>query len=451
METKTTEELINSIEQSSISNSDLAEQLRKLKFADIADLIEHLDDNKQVVRVLKLLSKSTFAEVFSYLETQTQANIVQSMSDIEIATLIDELYADDAIDLLEELPPELVNTVLNNSTPQTRHTLNKMLNYKEDTAGSLMTVEYVSLSKEMTVEQAFKHIREVGIDKETIYTCFVTDEKGKLTGRMSTKKILISEKDELVSSLMDLNPVKTYTHDDVELIASLFKKYDVISLPVVDNEDILVGIITVDDIMEAIEHHDTEQTHLMSAITPSDKPYLKTSAFQLMTKRVLWLMALLVLDFFSASVLGIYQDAMTKMTILAMSIPMLMGSGGNSGSQASTLVIRGLALGQIKGKDTARIVSKEFVIGILSGLILSPLAIIKVLLIDKGNILVAITVALALTATLTVAKTIGSVLPIIAKKIKLDPAVMAAPLITTIVDISSLLIYFTLATAILAI
>lgn len=443
------DELLNLIKEGAINSADLHEKLKLLSSPDIADLASKLDNNMQVIWVLKLLNKNTFADVFAYLDTNLQADIVQAMTDSEITTLIDELYSDDAIDLLEELPPDLVNTILNNSTAETRHILNKMLNYKEDTAGSLMTVEYIAFSKNMTVADAFKHIREVGINKETIYTCFVTDEKGMLLGRMSTKKILLAELHDKVNSLMDLNPIKVYTNDDTVLVSNLFKKYDVISLPVVDMEGILVGIITVDDILDVIKQHDTEQIHLMSAISPSDKPYLKTSPFQLMSKRIIWLLALMILDFFTATVLGIYQDTLSRLTVLAMSIPMLMGSGGNSGSQASTLVIRSIALGQIKAADTPKIMGKEFLVGLMSGIILSPFAIVKVLIIDHGSFLVAITVALALVATITIAKTIGSTLPIIAKKLKLDPAVMAAPLITTIVDISSLLIYFALATAIL--
>ena len=427
---------------------ELKSQLVEMNEVDIASFIEELDSEKTVV-VFRMLPKELASEVFACLEVEQQQHIITSITDNELRAIIDDLYVDDAVDMLEELPATIVRRVLQNSSPDTRKLINQFLNYPENSAGSVMTAEYVGLKKNMTVEQAFAYIRKYGVDKETIYTCYVMDEKRRLEGVVTVKDLLMNDYAALMGDIMDPHVIKAYTTEDQEKVVETFNEYNLLSLPVVDGEDRLVGIITVDDVMDVMEQEATEDFEKMAAMLPSEKPYLKTGVFTLAKNRIPWLLILMLSSTITGGILVKYENAFAAIPLLVSFIPMLMDTGGNGGSQASVTIIRGLSLGDIEFKDIFKVIWKEFRVSILCGLTLATANFIKMMIIDRVTVLVALTVCLTLIFTIMLAKFVGCTLPILAKKIGFDPAVMASPFITTIVDALSLLIYFNVAEAVL--
>lgn len=422
----------------------LKEKLKEFNEMDIASFIEALDSEKTVV-VFRTLPKELASEVFACLEVENQKHIINSITDHELGTIIEDLFVDDAVDMLEELPANVVKRVLQNADADTRKLINQFLNYPENSAGSIMTAEYVGLKKTMTVEQAFTYIRKHGVDKETIYTCYVMDSKRRLEGVVTVKDLLMNPYEVTIGDIMDTHVIKAVTTEDQEQVAGNFQKYDLLSLPVVDHEDCLVGIVTVDDVVDVMEQEATEDFEKMAAMIPSEKPYLKTSVFQLAKNRIVWLLVLMVSSMITGGILARYEAAFAVLPLLVTFIPMLTDTGGNAGSQSSTMIIRGMAVGEIGTRDVIRVVFKELKVALLVGLILGIVNYIRLAILYPGQELLCLTVMLSLLVTVVIAKTIGAVLPIAAKVFRMDPAIMAAPLITTIVDAVSLIVYFQLA------
>ena len=413
---------------------------------DIAELFPELDE-KDMVILFRLIPKERAAEVFTYLGQEEEQVLLLALTDTEIKGMMDDMFIDDAVDVIEEMPANVVERMLALSGEK-RTAINTILNYPEDSAGSIMTLEYISLLPSMTIGDALKKVKSAGIRSETVYTCYVV-EKHKLLGIITAKDLLTCDDSEKISDVMETNIISVKTHTDKEEVAALFNKYDFLSLPVVDNEFCLVGIVTVDDAMDVLQEEAEEDFQKMAAITPTDKPYLRTTPFSIWKSRIPWLLILMVSATFTGIIISSFEDALSKLVVLTAFIPMLMDTGGNSGSQASVTIIRGLSLGEIGVKDVFKVMWKEFRVSILCGISLAAAAFLKVILIDgllMGNSDVSVTVALvvALTLWLTVicAKLIGCSLPIVAKKLGFDPAVMASPFITTIVDAVSLLVYF---------
>ena len=422
----------------------LKKELETLQEVDVAQFLELLSGEKIVV-VFRTLPKEMAAEVFANLQPETQEYIVTSITDQEIAVIIEDLFVDDAVDFLEELPANVVKRVLKNAGADTRAQINQFLNYPENSAGSIMTAEFTDLRKTMTVAQAIDHIRRTGEDRETIYTCYVIDDRRVLDGVVSVKSLLLADDEQLILDVMDTDIISVNTEDDREDVAQLFSKYGLLSLPVVDKENRLVGIVTVDDAVEVIEQEATEDFEKMAAMLPSERPYLKTSVFDLAKNRIVWLLVLMISAMITGGVLERYETAFAAMPLLVTFIPMLTDTGGNAGSQSSTLIIRGMAVSEIHPKDLPQVVWKELRVSVLVGLVLSVVNFIQLAIRYPGNELVALTVVLSLFATVVIAKTVGCVLPILAKMCHADPAIMAAPLITTVVDAFALIIYFSLA------
>lgn len=418
--------------------------LEPINEVDIADLFEELS-KEQVIIVFRLLNKEKAADVFAYLERDHQQFIIESISDKEINNIIDELFIDDTVDFLEEMPASVIKKVLKNTDEETRKTLNQFFTYKDYSAGSIMTIEYVDLKKHMKVKEAINHIRKTGVDKETINNCYVIDKNRKLEGIVSIRRLILSDEDALISDIMETSIIKVNTSDDQEEIADLFKKYDLTMIPVVDTENCLVGIVTVDDIIDVIEQENTEDFQKMAAMTPSDETYLKTSALVMAKNRILWLMILMISATFTGLVIKRFEALLSTMVILATYIPMLMGTGGNAGSQSSTLIIRSIALGEIEFSDLPKVIFKEFKVSFLVGSALALTNFIRIILLDHTEIHIAAIISLSLFFTILLAKVIGSTLPLMAKKIGIDPAILASPLISTLVDATSLIIYFSLA------
>ena len=413
---------------------------------DIAELFPELDE-KDMVILFRLIPKERAAEVFTYLGQEEEQVLLLALTDTEIKGIMDDMFIDDAVDVIEEMPANVVERMLALSGEK-RTAINTILNYPEDSAGSIMTLEYISLLPSMTIGDALKKVKSAGIRSETVYTCYVV-EKHKLLGIITAKDLLTCDDSEKISDVMETNIISVKTHTDKEEVAALFNKYDFLSLPVVDNEFCIVGIVTVDDAMDVLQEEAEEDFQKMAAITPTDKPYLRTTTFSIWKSRIPWLLILMVSATFTGIIISSFEDALSKLVVLTAFIPMLMDTGGNSGSQASVTIIRGLSLGEIGVKDVFKVMWKEFRVSILCGISLAAAAFLKVILIDgllMGNSDVSVTVALvvALTLWLTVicAKLIGCSLPIVAKKLGFDPAVMASPFITTIVDAVSLLVYF---------
>ena len=422
----------------------LKKELETLQEVDVAQFLELLSGEKIVV-VFRTLPKEMAAEVFANLQPETQEYIVTSITDQEIAVIIEDLFVDDAVDFLEELPANVVKRVLKNAGADTRAQINQFLNYPENSAGSIMTAEFTDLRKTMTVAQAIDHIRRTGEDRETIYTCYVIDDRRVLDGVVSVKSLLLADDEQLILDVMDTDIISVNTEDDREDVAQLFSKYGLLSLPVVDKENRLVGIVTVDDAVEVIEQEATEDFEKMAAMLPSERPYLKTSVFDLAKNRIVWLLVLMISAMITGGVLERYETAFAAMPLLVTFIPMLTDTGGNAGSQSSTLIIRGMAVSEIHPKDLPQVVWKELRVSVLVGLVLSVVNFIQLAISYPGNELMALTVVLSLFATVVIAKTVGCVLPILAKMCHADPAIMAAPLITTVVDAFALIIYFSLA------
>lgn len=413
---------------------------------DIAQMFEELDE-EDVIRVFRLLPKEVAAETFSYMSSEAQKNIVESMTDRELSGIIDELFLDDTVDLIEEMPASVVKKVLANTFGEKRSLINRFLQYKEDSAGSIMTIEFVDLKKEMTVEKAFEHIRKTGVDKETIYTCYVIDANRVLEGVITVKDLLLAAPSDIVGNIMDTNIIYATTDEDKEDVAHIFHKYDFMSLPVVDKEKRLVGIVTFDDAMDVMEEENTEDFEKMAAIMPSERPYLKTSIFEHAKHRIVWLMVLMISATFTGAIISSFEDAFKLIPVLVAFIPMLMDTGGNSGSQTSTLIIRGMALGEIEGRDVLRVWWHEIAVSLILGAALAAVSILKTYFLNGRDMWLSITVSLSLYATVIIAQSIGCLLPIAVKKVGLDPAVAASPIITTIVDACALSIYFAVAKA----
>ncbi|MCL2124524.1 MAG: magnesium transporter [Oscillospiraceae bacterium] len=424
----------------------LKESIKNSNPVDIAEGLEELDD-QQAVKYFRMLPKDTAAEVFAYLSSGMQQNIVDAIKDFEISHIIDELFVDDAVDFIEEMPAGVVKRVLSNLPADKRDIINNFLKYPEGSAGSIMTIEYVDLKEHLTVAEAFDRIRRDGVDKETIYTCYVIDTARRLLGAVSVKTLLLSSLNDRIGDIMDRDIIFASTSEDKEGITNDFRKYGLLAMPVVDNENRLVGIVTVDDVLEVQEEEATEDFEIMAAMSPSDEPYMKTSIWKLSKNRILWLMLLMLTATITGSIIGGFEDALAVMPVLVTFIPMLMDTGGNAGSQSSTLVIRGIALEEIETSDILKVWWKELRVSVICGGALAIVNFGRILIMNRSAS-IGFSVSLALLVTVVLSKSVGCLLPLFARKCKLDPAVMAAPVITTIVDAGALLVFFGIAKAV---
>lgn len=448
MEWEAIEKRLNNL-LSSGRHGELRGAMMMLNEVDIAQYMETLDKEKLLL-VFRILPKDISVDVFSYMSPEQRQTLIESIGDDEIRRLIDDMFLDDAVDFLEELPAGVVKRVLQSTTTEKRDLINQFLRYPENSAGSIMTIEYLEFHGRDTVGEAMEIIRREGLDKETIYTLYIIDNARHLIGTLALRKMLLAKDEAVLSDIMDQNPVSVCTTDDQEKVADVVRHYDLMAIPVVDKESRLVGIITADDIMDVIEDENTEDFEKMAALTPSEDEYLKTSPLKLALNRIPWLLLLSVVAIFTGMIITSYEDLLKNAdVVLTACIPMLMDAGGNCGAQVSTLMIRGLALGEIKLKDIFRILWKEFRVGLLVGGVLFLFTLGRVMLVNQAAFLVALVVAAALYLTVILAKLIGCCLPLLAKRVGLDPALMASPLITTLVDAASLTIYFSIATAVL--
>ena len=432
----------------------IKELIKDMEPADLSVVFEEFP--KKIATLFRLLPKDLAAETFVEMETESQESLLTSLTDNEMKEVMEELYIDDTVDVIEEMPANVVKRMLKNSDPDTRKTINEILKYPTDSAGSLMTTEYVRLDEDITVDDALKRIRRTGVDKETIYTCYVTKPDRTLLGYVTAKKLLLSDDDLIISDIMETSIIYVNTHEDKEFAAKEMSKYDLLALPVVDKENRLVGIITVDDAIDVLEEEATEDIEKMAAITPSDKPYLATSSFTIWKNRIPWLILLMLTSTFTSQILTSFEGKLASCVVLTAFIPMIMGSGGNAGGQTSVTIIRGLAIEEINLRDVFKILFKELRVSLLCGAALGIATFAKMLLIDNlilGNVAVTVNIAavvsFTLIVTIIVAKLVGCLLPLLAKRLGLDPAVMASPFITTIVDALSLLIYLGIASAII--
>ena len=419
----------------------------QMEEADLAKLFEELEneeDADQFNRLFRLLPKETAAEVFSYMEPEIQEKIVRTLTDTELQHILDDLFMDDYVDLVEEMPANVVKRVMQNTTPANRKLINQYLKYPEDSAGSLMTNEYVYFRSGITVAKAFEIIREYGVDKETIYTCYVTSSRKELLGVVTVREMLLTAPETIIDTLMDTNPIHVHTHDDQEEIAKMFSRYDMLAMPVVDSENRIVGIITIDDAGDVIQDENTEDFEKMAGMTPSDNTYLRTSAFNLAKNRIPWLVLLMIPAMITGALMEYYEAAFVSIPILVTFIPQITGTGGNCGSQSSTMIIRGLALDEITPKDILKVWWKELRVALICGAALSLVNFIRII-VQYHDLQVAVVVSVTLILTVCIAKSMGCVLPILAKLAHVDPAIMASPLITTITDALSILVYFNFA------
>lgn len=442
------QELLRVIRHNNIS--ELSQVLQRMNSVDIAKSMEELDD-KSLVVVFRLLTKDTSAEVFSYLDKESQQRIIELITDDEIKEIIENLFLDDTVDIIEELPSNIVGKIISNTSLEKRKLINQFLKYKEDSAGAIMTIEFIDFKECMTIKEAIDYTRRTGVNKESLDNCFIIDRERRLKGIISLKDLILSDENMLVSDVMETNIVSVKTFEDQERVAALFKTYDLLSMPVVDIENRLVGIITVDDIVDIIEQENTEDFQKMAAMEPSEEPYLKTPVLTLAKKRIVWLLVLMVSATVTGSIIQGFEDVLQSVVILASFIPMLMDTGGNSGSQSSTLVIRGLALGEITTKDFLKVIFKEFRVSIVVATVLAIVNFLRLYFFTSADLMISLTVCASLFLTVVLAKIVGGVLPIISKKLKLDPAIMASPLITTIVDAFALIVYFGFAKLLLGI
>lgn len=425
----------------------LRDILTEMHPADVATMFDELE-KRQISLLFRLLPKELAAETFVELDPDNQEALIKAFSDNELKEVLDEMYLDDAVDLVEEMPANVVRRILQNTDEETRKMINEVLKYPKDSAGSMMTIEYVQLKESMTVSDSFQTIRRTGIDKETIYSCYVTDQNRRLKGIVTAKGLLLSDSDMLIGDIMDEDVISVFTTDDKEEVVQKFQLYNLIAMPVVDKENRLVGIITVDDAIDVIEQEATEDIETMAAITPTDKPYLKTGVFETWWKRIPWLLLLMISATFTSVIINSYDAALATLGLAAF-MPMIMGTGGNAGSQASVTIIRGLSIGEIEMGDIIRIIWKELRVSLLCGITMAIATFGKIMLIEQPGFMTSVVVSLTLVATIVTAKLVGCVLPILAKRVGFDPAVMASPFITTIVDALSLVIYFRIATMIL--
>ena len=424
------------------------EKLLDLNETNIAECIENMDATNALL-VFRMLPKNMAADVFSHLSSEVQSQFINAVTDIELAPLLDEIYLDDIVDLIEEMPANVVKRILKNTSDGNRQLINQFLKYPKDSAGSLMTIEYVNLKKTYTVAEALKYIKETASQKETIYTCYVTGEDRRLEGTVSLRDLVLSDEKTKVEDILNHDIVSVNTHDDQETVSTVFKKYDFFVLPVVDNENRLIGIITVDDIIDVMEKEATEDFQKMAAMQPSEKAYLDENVFVLAKQRIGWLLILMVSQTFTSNIIDNYTSLLASMTVLTTFIPLLMDTGGNAGSQSSTLIIRGLATGEISPKDWLLVLWKESRIAIIVGFILSSFITLKTIFISHKEARIGICVGITLFVSVILAKLTGALLPIVAKILKLDPAIMAGPLITTIVDSVSLILFFSISTMML--
>ena len=452
---KRTDELMQLLDNRDMKQ--LQRRMEEMNEFDVAEFLSELDDNRMPM-VFRLLTKETAAEVFANFEAPDQEKIINSITDSELAGIIEELYVDDAVDMMEELPANVVKRAMHTATPATRNLINQYLRYPENSAGSIMTSEFIDLKKYMSVKESLARIRRIGEDKETIYVCFVISADRKLEGIVTVKDLLLAEDDVIIEDLMDRNVIFASTTEDQESVSEKFSDYDLMALPVVDKEGRLVGIVTVDDIIDVMEQETTEDFEIMAGMTPSDKPYSRTGIFEMWRNRIPWLMFLMLSATFTSMILTDFENTLSVQAGLVAFIPMLMGTGGNSGAQASTAVIRSLSLGDTEPKDALRVMWKEWRVALICGLTLAAVNFVKMLLVDgmllnNDNVTVAVaaTVSLSVVFIVMFAKVVGSMLPILAEKIGVDPAVMANPLISTVTDAVSLLIYIYVAKLILRI
>ena len=444
--------------------AEFIQEIDKCNPVDAADLLSQFPED-QVSRVFRLFKKDIAAEVFAELEPDLQELIILHMTDREIGEMLEELYTDDAVDMLEEMPASVVKRIMKNATPETREEINRFLAYPEESAGSVMTSEFIDLRKNMTCEEAVTRIRRIGLDKETVYVAYVTDEKRVLEGVVALKQLLFAEPEQLIGDIMNENVLYATTHDDREKVANMISHYDIIALPIVDKEKRLVGLVTVDDALDVLETEATEDIEKMAAILPSDKPYLKTTVWETWKQRVPWLLLLMLTATFTSTIITKYEAAIGTYAILTAFFPMLMGTGGNAGGQTSVAIIRALSLGEVELKNVFRVFWKELRVGVLCGATLAVATFVKVMAIDfrfqmyststsgevQNNLIIALAICATVFSAIVVAKAVGTLLPLGAKKVGLDPAVMASPFITTIVDTVTLMIYFAIASALLGI
>ena len=432
--------------------STLRDILTTMKPFDIAAVFEELQDEKTPI-LFRILPKELAAETFVEMDEDTQEFLIHGFSDNELKEVVDELFVDDAVDLIEEMPANVVKRILRQADKETRRQINELLKYPEDSAGSIMTTEFISLRPDMTAEMAIKRIRRTGVDKETIYTCYVNDDYNRLIGITTVKDLLLADDDDLVKDMMEENVISVHTLDDQEMVARIFSDYDFLALPVVDNEQRIVGIVTIDDAIDVIREEATEDIEKMAAVLPSDKPYMRTSVWGIYKKRVPWLLVLMLSATFTSTIISAFDGMLASVIILSSFIPMITGSGGNAGSQASVSVIRALSLGEIEFKSMFKVLWKELRVAALCGLTLAAANFVKLMVFDlRGNenaVVIALVVSLTLVGTIIMAKIVGSSLPLLSSKIGLDPAVMANPLISTVCDSLSLLIYFGVASTLL--
>ena len=444
--------------------AEFIQEIDKCNPVDAADLIALFPED-QVSRVFRLFKKDVAAEVFAELDPDLQELIIVHMTDREIGEMLEELYTDDAVDMLEEMPANVVKRIMKNATPQTREEINRFLAYPEESAGSVMTSEFIDLRKNMTCEEAIARIRRIGLDKETVYVAYVTDQKRVLEGVVVLKQLLFANPQDLIGDIMNENVLYATTHDDREKVANMISHYGIIALPIVDKDKRLVGLVTVDDALEVLETEATEDIEKMAAILPSDKPYLKTTVWETWKQRVPWLLLLMLTATFTSTIITKYEAAIGTYAILTAFFPMLMGTGGNAGGQTSVAIIRALSLGEVELKNVFRVFWKELRVGVLCGATLAIATFVKVMAIDfhfqmystsstgqvQNNLIISLAICATVFSAIVVAKAVGTLLPLGAKRIGLDPAVMASPFITTIVDTVTLMIYFTIASALLGI
>ncbi|OUP86642.1 magnesium transporter [Lachnoclostridium sp. An169] len=423
----------------------LKEELESVHPVDIVDMLDELD-KKQRTLVFRLLAKEEAAEVFTDMDSDMREDLINSLTDSELEEVMEEMYVDDTVDVLEEMPANVVDRLLMATDEDTRKKINALLQYPEDSAGSIMNVEYISLRREMTVADAILKIRQVGINKETIYTCYVTEKK-KLIGMVDVKDLLTAGESRKIEEIMDDNVLYARTLDDQEQVANMINKYGLVAIPIIDHEDCLVGIVTVDDAMLVLQDETTEDISIMAGVSPNEDSYFGTSVFRHAWNRTPWLMVMMLSATVTGEILGYYENAMAVMPVLITFIPMLMGTGGNCGSQSSTLVIRGLAVGEIEFGDVLKVIFKEIRVALIVGVLLAVVNGIRIYIMYDQNILLAAALGITMIAVVAMAKCIGCILPLLAKKMGLDPAIMAAPLITTILDTCTILVYFNIVTA----
>lgn len=451
MEEKIVEKIIELIQYKEINK--LHDLLEDINSADFPSLFEELNQENVLV-IYRLLSKEKAAEVFAELDSDLQEELINVFTDKELKSVMDDLFMDDTVDLIEEMPSNVVKRILRNISSTDRKVINELLKYPEDSAGSIMTTEFVDLKKNMTVEEAFAKIKKIGLKKETVYNCYVVDSSRKLVGTVDIKELLIAERDEKIEDILEENAISVLTTEDQENVAKMFDKYNLVAMPVVDTENRLVGIVTIDDAIDVLQEENTEDFEKMAAIIPTEDTYFKTGVFTHAKNRILWLLVLMLSSAFTGAIIENYEAAIAGVPILVAFIPMIMGTGGNCGSQSSTLIIRGLALDEIKFSDFFKAVWKELRVAIVVGVVLSAVNTVRMFIqygAEYGNqvMQMSIVVGITLIATAVIAKLMGCMLPMLAKKLKLDPAIMAAPLITTVVDMCSIFVFFKIAVAVM--